>query len=174
MVEKICIVCGKKFSVKNYRKELALYCSRSCSSKANYSKNLGNVSHEHLKGNQFRKGKRPANAFEKGHTAWNKGVKGIHISPETEFKKGRESKNKLPIGTIVKRLEKGKVRNFIKVGDPNKWKYYYIYLWEQTNGKVPNGYVIHHINKISDDDRLENLICITRKEHINIHREDLK
>lgn len=34
-------------------------------------------------------------------------------------------------------------------------------------------YVVHHINKISDDDRLDNLVCLTRKEHINIHREDL-
>lgn len=26
--------------------------------------------------------------FSKGHIPWNKGVKGIHLSPETEFKKG--------------------------------------------------------------------------------------
>jgi len=173
MVEKKCVVCGKTFCVKNYRKDIALYCSRSCSSKGNYSKSLAKATHEHLIGNNYRKGKRPANAFEKGHIAWNKGIKGMHNSPKTEFKKGKESENKLPIGTIVKRLEKGKVRNFIKVGDPNKWKYYYVYLWEQENGEVPNGYVIHHINKISDDDRLENLACITRKEHINIHRADL-
>lgn len=174
MVEKTCACCGKTFKVKNYRKDIALYCSKSCSSKANYSKSIGNISHEYLKGNQFRKGKKPTNAFKKGHIAWNKGLKGIHLSENTEFKKGRKSENKLPIGTIVKRLEKGKLRNFIKVNDPNVWQYYYVYLWEQHNGKVPKGYVVHHINKISDDDRIENLICVSRKEHINIHREDLK
>ena len=174
MVEKKCLTCGKIFYVKPYRQNVAFYCSRSCSSKANYEKLLGNIDHSHLKGNQFRKGKKPTNSFEKGHIPWNKGLKGIHLNPKTEFKKGRQSERKAPIGTIIKRNEKGKARNFIKVGDPNKWKYYYVYLWESKNGKVPNGYVIHHINKISDDDRLDNLVCLTRKEHISVHREDLQ
>ncbi len=26
--------------------------------------------------------------FEKGHIPWNKGIKGLHLSPSTEFKKG--------------------------------------------------------------------------------------
>ncbi len=29
-------------------------------------------------------------SFPKGHTPWNKGLKGIHLNPTTEFKKGRK------------------------------------------------------------------------------------
>lgn len=173
MIEKTCKYCGKTFCVKPYRKDIAFYCSRSCFAKANYDKTLRTVDKTYLKGNQFRKGKKPANAFEKGHIPWNKNLKGIHLNEETEFKKGRISDAKLPIGSIVNRKEKGKNRNFIKIADPNIWQYYSIYLYEQKYGKIPNGYVIHHINKISDDDRIENLICVSRAEHIKIHRKDL-
>ena len=34
--------------------------------------------------------------------------------------------------------------------------------------------VIHHINEIKTDDRIENLMIVTRAQHINIHRKDLK
>lgn len=173
MVEKKCKCCGRPFYVKKYRENTALYCSKSCSSKANYDKQLRYISHDYAKGNQYRKGLRPTNSFEKGHIPWNKGIKGIHLSKESEFQKGRTSLTKCPIGTIKERNEKGKIRNFIKIAQPNKWEYYYVYLWKQKNGEIPKGCVIHHINKIPNDDRIENLICLTRAEHINIHRQDL-
>jgi hypothetical protein len=34
--------------------------------------------------------------FKPGHKTWNKGMFGIHLSPDTEFKKGQEAHNKLP------------------------------------------------------------------------------
>ena len=40
--------------------------------------------------------------------------------------------------------------------------------------KSPKGSVIHHINKISNDDRLDNLICLTREEHITFIGRDLE
>lgn len=174
MIEKKCIQCGKKFLVKNYRKDTAKFCSQSCNSKYNYQQNFGKIDYSYLKGNNFRKGKKPTNAFSKGHTPWNKGMKGIHLSPKSEFVKGQEGINRFPIGTINERYSNHKLRKFIKIAEPNKWIYYYVYLWEQANGKVPKGYVLHHINGISNDDRLENLVCITRAEHINIHRKELE
>ena len=46
------------------------------------------------KGNQFRKGLKPANAFPKGSIPWNKNKKDIHLSPNSEFKKGEHSSPK--------------------------------------------------------------------------------
>lgn len=174
MIEKKCIMCGKTFSVRNYRKETARFCSKSCCAKYNYQKFLSKADQTHKIGNQYRKGKRPTNAFEKGHEPWNKGLRGIHLSSATEFKKGQRGINYVPVGTIRTRKEKGKPRQFIKVSDPNIWEYYAVYLWEQKYGKIPQGYVIHHINKNRLDDRIENLVCVSRSEHINIHRKDLK
>lgn len=102
-----------------------------------------------------------------------KELKGIHISPNTEFKKGQKSNKKVEIGTIKERCVKGVKRNFIKIAEPDVWQRYYVYLWEKENGKIPKGCVIHHINKIPNDDRIENLVCLTRSEHMNIHRKDL-
>ena len=51
------------------------------------------------------------------------------------------------------------------------------YIWEQHNGKIPEGYCIHHKNLDSTDDRIENLECITKLAHYEIHgrlREDHK
>lgn len=37
-----------------------------------------------------------ATQFKKGMISWNKGMKGIHLSPATEFKAGQVPHNKLP------------------------------------------------------------------------------
>lgn len=45
------------------------------------------------------------------------------------------------------------------------------YIWEKYKGKILKGCFIHHINGNNKDNRIENLICVTRKEHGKIHRE---
>jgi hypothetical protein len=40
--------------------------------------------------------KSKATQFKKGMTSWNKGMKGLHLSPNTEFKTGQVPHNKLP------------------------------------------------------------------------------
>lgn len=40
------------------------------------------------------KGHRNSGSFKKEHIPWNKGLKGIHLSPSTEFKKGHVPANK--------------------------------------------------------------------------------
>ena len=40
-------------------------------------------------------------------------------------------------------------------------------IWETFIGEIPEGYQIDHINTIRDDNRLENLRVVTRKENMN-------
>lgn len=46
------------------------------------------------------------------------------------------------------------------------------YVWEQVNGEVPPGYVVHHINHEKRDNRIENLMLMTHAEH-SAHHNDL-
>ena len=42
-------------------------------------------------------------------------------------------------------------------------------VWEQHNGPIPAGYDVHHDNEDKQDNRIENLRCISRTEHKRIH-----
>ncbi len=42
-------------------------------------------------------------------------------------------------------------------------------IYEYYHGEIPGGCEIHHVNKISNDDRIENLQCLTIKEHHKLH-----
>ncbi len=44
--------------------------------------------------------------------------------------------------------------------------YEHICVWEKThNQKVPEGHIIHHLNGIRNDNRPENLVAVTRRDH---------
>jgi hypothetical protein len=43
--------------------------------------------------------------------------------------------------------------------------YEHILVWEQANGKLPEGFVIHHLNGIRHDNRLSNLSAMPRGQH---------
>ena len=111
--------------------------------------------------------------FKKGHIPWNKNKKGIHLSKKSEFKKGHKPINWKPVGTITIRIDKNKTkRNWIKIKEPNKWIELYRFNWLNAKRKLKKNYVIHHIDFNSLNDNIENLILLTRTEHINIHRND--
>jgi hypothetical protein len=48
-------------------------------------------------------------------------------------------------------------------------------VWEKANGKpLPKGWVIHHINAVKDDNRLENLEAMPRKKHADHHADRVR
>mgnify|MGYP000680991074 CR=1 FL=1 len=49
-------------------------------------------------------------------------------------------------------------------------KYIHRLVWEQHNGTISKGKVIHHINGNTHDNRINNLSCITQAE--NVRRPD--
>lgn len=78
--KKICPNCKNEFFVSPSRLRLK-YCGSQC-----YWETLRGVppyqlkNSDHLIGNKFRQGKKPVNAFAKGHVPWNKGKKYKAIS----------------------------------------------------------------------------------------------
>ncbi len=130
---------------------------------------------DYLKGNKFAKGNKPnKTAFKKGDIPWNKNLKGIHLSPQSEFKKGQDGMNYVPVGTISIRIDKNdKQRRWIKVKEHNIWIEYATFVWIQNGNKIPKGYLIHHKDDDTLNDNIENLAIVDRVEHMNIHRDKL-
>ena len=99
--------------------------------------------------------------FKKGHQAWNKGLRGLHLSPETEFD-GSQFGDSHPSWK----------------GGVQKIKNDCVYLWAGSNkrvrrprvvfekhfGKIPKGFVIWHKDGDKDNDSPENLEAISRAE----------
>ena len=47
----------------------------------------------------------------------------------------------------------------------------HIYVWQKHNGPVPTGMEINHIDENKNNNEIENLECLTRKEHLAYHKE---
>jgi hypothetical protein len=106
-------------------------------------------------------------SFKKGHTPWNIGLKGFRPSPDTEFKPGENTGEKHPSW-------KGGEQKFTndcvylhtgtneRVRRPRK-------VYEDINGKIPNGYILYHIDGDRYNDDIENLIAIPRAVLVRIN-----
>lgn len=109
--------------------------------------------------------------FEKGHKTWNKGLKGYMGANETSFKKGNVPHNHRPIGSERKTID-----GFweIKVDEPNKWMLKHRWVWEQSNGKIPKGYVLVFLDGNRDNISLKNLKLISRQENLVMNNNKLR
>lgn len=175
-VKKKCEKCPSEFLVKAYRENSARFCSRKCKSVWMSEIRTGVSIPGHPAWNKGLKGIHlsPSSEFKTGSVPWNKEKKGIHLSPRSEFKRGLIPKNKVPVGTIKVRPDsQGHPRNWIKIDEPNSWLPYYRFIWQQAFGSIPDDKVLHHMNGIHDDDRLENLELLTRPEHARVHKKQL-
>jgi hypothetical protein len=111
----------------------------------------------------------------KGDRPWNRGLRGIHCSPATEFRPGRREPSRLPVGSIRVRIDGGgHARAWIKVEDPNRWVPRARRVWEVVNGPIPAGMVIHHRDHDTLNDKASNLVALTRSEHAKEHADEFR
>ncbi len=127
-------------------------------------------------GNKLAAGREPNHSsFKPGQRPWNANLKGIHLSPDSEFKKGRKPDEPIPVGSVRIRTERrGVKRAYIKVGEPNRWKLRAVLVWETAKGSVPKGSTVHHKDRNTINDDIENLVCLTRAEHIKEHQREIR
>lgn len=99
--------------------------------------------------------------FAKGSIPYNKGRKGIHPSPATEFKKGNRPVNYRPVGS-----ERVNVDGYIeiKVADPRTWQLKHWVVWEEAHGKRPKGHALIFRDGNRLNVSLDNLMLISRAQ----------
>ena len=80
-------------------------------------------------------------------------------------------------GIEYKRYPNGKHANYYCHKWKENGKYHSVLLhhaiWEEHNGKIPDGYVIHHRDKNPFNNDIENLQLVTPSEHALLHQEKL-
>jgi hypothetical protein len=112
--------------------------------------------------------------FKKGNVAFNKGKKreefmtpeGMAAVEKTQFKKGRKPYNTQGPDYESIRWEK-KIPYKYKKNKDGDMQASHRLLWEEHHGKIPKDMIIIFKNKDTLDCRIENLMAITRKEHLN-------
>jgi hypothetical protein len=114
--------------------------------------------------------------FAPGLLPWNKGTKGIMQASSTSFTKGQASHNHCPIGAVQIRTRKRDniPRAWIKIAEPNHWKLRAVVVWETQYGHVPEGCVVHHMDRNPLNDTISNLAVLSRAAHLLEHRHEFE
>lgn len=112
-------------------------------------------------------------SFKKGHSPWNKGLKGLpSTSPDTKFKKGH-----LNLATFKpidsERMDKDgaieiKVENRQKNG--KFWKRKHIVIWEDHHKRsVPENHIVRFLDGNKYNFAIDNLILVSRAENLMLN-----
>lgn len=110
--------------------------------------------------------------FQKGHTPFNKGLKGYMGANKTSFKKGSIPPNTRKAGSISMRKDKNENSYMhIKVSEPNRWQMLHVYIWENKHGKIPKGYCVIFKDKNTLNVSLSNLMLVSRAELVRLNQK---
>lgn len=79
-----------------------------------------------------------------GNVPWNNGIKGLQLSPATQFKPGRLPHNTQPIGsyrhdadgTLQRKISNDKGNNSVR------WRGVHELVWVEANGPLPRGHIV--------------------------------
>jgi hypothetical protein len=106
--------------------------------------------------------------FPKGHTPWNKGMKGIQIGgKESQFTKGHVPANHREVGS--ERIDEDGY-TYIKIAEHTRWVLKHRHIYEQHHGKLePHMIVTFRDKNISNFD-IDNLEAITKVKNMERNR----
>ena len=112
--------------------------------------------------------------FRKGHQTWNKGKKGLTTANNTSFKKGNVPFNRREV--FEERITKdGYIEMKIQDGKLNEnWQLKHRYIWEKSNGKIPEGHKIIFGDGNNQNLDLDNLILVSSAEELIMNRRKLR
>lgn len=106
--------------------------------------------------------------FQKGMKPWNKGIKYDGGCKDTRFKPGQLPPNTKHDGCITIRYGNSRPYYYIRLA-MSKWKLLHRHIWEQQKGEIPKGYIIIFKDKNSLNCDINNLMCISRREHVKMN-----
>lgn len=117
--------------------------------------------------------------FQKGHKPFNKGLRqcefmnpeSIERTKKTRYKKGNEPHNTKFDYCISKRHDTSGIEYFYIRIQKAEWIPLQRYVWEQHNGKIPNGYNVQFKDNDQSNCDIENLYLVSRKEQA-IHNKN--
>lgn len=110
-----------------------------------------------------------AGSFAKGLTPWNKGKKGLRVSPASEFKKGNLPQQTRPVGSMRRTLRDNILQ--IKIANPRVWRDVHKLIYEEHHGPIPKGHVIIFLDGDKNNFDVQNLACISRGVHSQMCRD---
>jgi len=91
------------------------------------------------------------------------------------FAPGSRPANKSPVGTVRVRTRHsrgGVKRAWVKVAEPNVWELRAWLVWEAERGPIPAGHHIHHTDRDTLNDSIENLECVSASAHAVEHHAE--